>query len=246
MPIKICIRPLEDPSFEVDINDETTVAELKGLIHETVGIPSYRQKLVFKTNLLKDEEQLLREIDVAGERMKEGDSITLLVLARTIKVSGKLCQALQNDPDITLDVEPSDTIAIVKTKIQALKGISSKDQHLYANSKCLQDDSTIAECIPEGCPVLLAPIPVDPWEGEVLVKNMTGRNIYVNVESFDTVHHLKQKIQDKEGYHPSEQRLIIAPGQELLQEERTLNELGIVSSTQVHLILKRCLPWNNT
>lgn len=70
----------------------------------------------------------------------------------------------------------------------------------------------------------------------IFVKTQTGKLITMEVDPYDTIEIVKEKIQDEEGIPPAQQRLIWAGKQ--LEDDYTLSHYKIHSEDTLYFVLR--------
>eukprot|EP00930_Biecheleria_cincta_P087141 TRINITY_DN76397_c0_g1_i1.p1 TRINITY_DN76397_c0_g1~~TRINITY_DN76397_c0_g1_i1.p1 ORF type:complete len:168 (+),score=11.97 TRINITY_DN76397_c0_g1_i1:54-557(+) len=73
-------------------------------------------------------------------------------------------------------------------------------------------------------------------EIQICVKNLNGKTLLFTVRRDETVYSLKCRIRDKTGVDVDQQRLIF--GGKLLDDARTISDLGITQLATVHLVMR--------
>lgn len=71
---------------------------------------------------------------------------------------------------------------------------------------------------------------------QLFIKSIDGKTRTINVDPTDTIATVKEKIRDKEGIDPEEQRLIYA-GKNLM-DDKTIEDYNISNESTLHLVLR--------
>jgi len=115
-----------------------TIQIVKSKIQDNEGIPPVRQTLIFDGKVLEDSRTL------SSYNIKEEATLKLVLRTFTWLGKAQIFVKTLNSKTITIEVEHSDTIKIIKAKIQQKEGIPSSKIQLVFAGRPLQEERTLS------------------------------------------------------------------------------------------------------
>ena len=224
----LLIKRVTGENFILDVNYSDTITKVKEKIQLKKGILPKIQKLCSKwgSETLKENKTIAdyinRDYDQYLNLYVKGDNYQINV-------------QYENKLDFKLNVEPFNTIRDIKNKIQEKIKIEPGEQILIfiKNKEELKDNATLGDYNIESSCTLLLYLRTNSYQ--IFVKTL-NKTITVDVEPFDTIEKIKEKIHFKTGRSPNV-FILLFKGKRL-EEYKTLEELNIIPESTLDVILK--------
>jgi len=140
-----------------------------------------------------------------------------------------------NLKDIVLDdIKSSDTIEIIKRKIEMKEGLKAELQRLVFSGKILLNEKTVSEYNFGNNRLVLF---MKKEEIPIIIKMEIGKIIRMLVVENETIKSLKDEINYSEGINPENQILLFEGKQ--LENNKFISDYGIQKESIIYLIIKK-------
>jgi hypothetical protein len=179
-PMFVTIVTRDGRNIHIPADPTESVARMKEKIEDKTRVPSNQQRLIHNGLTIDDDKKTLGDY-----RIKHGSTIVMQPMEVTIRTP--------DGRNLVLQVDPHDTIASLKVKVEALEGICPTEQQLMKNGKCLIDSKTLSEYgIVHGTTMDLGGM-------QIFIQHYNGNTLTLPVSAKNSIYDVKRMVQDSEG-----------------------------------------------
>lgn len=212
--ILVYFKMLTGINFTQYVQKSDTIKSIKAKLQDRKDIPS-DQQLLFWNGYILDDGRTIADYNIQNK--------STLHLALRLSKDWVIYVKTLYGKIFTLDVERSDTIAVIKAKIHDKEVVPLDQQRLFFDEIELKDNRTLAGYNIKNASTLH--LVLKGGDSFIFVKTLTGKTFALEAKSSDIIQAVKAKMHDKEGIPTEEQRLIF-PGWQL-EDDRTLTDYKI-------------------
>jgi ubiquitin C len=219
--------------FNLDVQPNSTIEEVKSKIHSKEGIPSDQQQLIFAGQQLKDDRTL------SNYDIKNGSTVQLVFRLRG---GMAVYVRIPNGRILTVHVDCENTVRELKEEIYQIlmengeSGLPPREQRIIFSGKQLEDHRTLADygILNHGTVHIVRRLLGGNLQ--ITVKTTSGKTIILNDNrSSYTIEKIKLRIQNEGGIPRERQQTLMFNGK-ILKDDKTISEYKIGAGSILELI----------
>ena len=224
-------------SFYLDVFQNYRIKDIKEKIEKKYGIPQNNQIFLLDDEKLENDNKFLfdcNKIDYSkslGEQYKENEIIIKHKEKNNISLN-----IIINDKIEKIVIDSLDLIKNLYEKLgeKIGKKIDISDNILkYGNIYLYQKYKLIKNYFSNSEQNFLGLVKTPNY---ILIKLLNGKTVLIICDANDSIENIKMKIQDCEGIHPDQQRLVF--GGKQLEDNKTLDDYKIPFRGTLHMVLR--------